>query len=533
MSAAAQKVDVSWRDFPTSWEAKIDKIKDWLSFCDNWHPTCTRAERLLLPLRLIDLAPGSDVSARLVSIHDIASTPPAYAALSYCWGTAQTLRTTRATVRRFLTSLPVNRVPPTISEAFTLTKQLGLRYIWVDALCIIQDDQDDWDHEAGNMHSIFAGSYLTFMATGAASAAGGLFAQQHRAFAERATYDRVFVEARTEDRQSVSIHICPVKKERSALRKRGWTLQEDVLSRRTIQISNSELIWRCRSGVFREIDSCDKMVDSLRVDGSTTKCIVNADEIWRSVLADYSGRHFSFPSDRLPALAGLVGFFQNLRRDECLLGLWRKTIPRDLMWRRIGVVAQHPLQPPPAQPLPTWSPLSCRQIIEFDAWINGTSKEQAKVWCVEVPKSGVSWVAKPWLSSLHSTSLVVRGPTRNLLLAEIVAIEGCNPPYFNVDAEILEDDICPLPWRCAVQWDVEEYRAPRLWKCLLLQKATVSGFALGGETFLILDAANEGTAPPCYRRVGIGSLGRHRHAASASTQIWKFDFDEQEEIALV
>lgn len=84
-----------------------------------------------------------------------------------------------------------------------------------------------------------------------------------------------------------------------------------------------------------------------------------------------------------------------------------------------------------------------------------------------------------------------------------------------------------------MQWDFEGHRPPQKWKCLLLQRKTVSGFALGGETFHVLEVANEAPSPICYRRIGIGSLGCHRNAALNDTQRWKFKLDEQEEISLV
>lgn len=531
-SLATQVCDPPWQEFPTSTLDRITRIREWLHWCDESHPACKTNVQWSLPKRLIDLMPAGDVSARLVLTQDIGSSQAVYAALSYCWGDAQMLKTNKTTMDRHLASLPMDRIPTTIADAFTITRGLGLRYIWVDALCILQDDQDEWNHEAGSMHDIFEGSHLTLLAAEADSAAGGLFAQGHRESVDKACYDRVFLDARIEDGRSLRIHICPVRSERTALRGRGWTLQEDFLSRRTVQLLNSELIWRCRCSRRQEIVPGDDPLKYSYGIHDPIQGTESPDETWRSLLADYSCRRLSFPGDRLPALTGLVGFFQSLRQDECLLGLWQKSLARDLMWKRTDTVAERPLQPSAAQALPSWSPLSCRQSVEFDAWFPTESRAQLE-WCLETAKCDVVWNAKEWLSPLHSTSLTVRGPTRDLFLAEVTSIPDCNPPYFDVDEENIEESGDPLPWRCAVQWDSEGYRSPRKWRCILLQRKTVHGFELGGETFLVLDAADNVSSLPCYRRVGIGSLGRHRPIAPLGAQTWKFDLGEQEEIALV
>ncbi|RMY78464.1 hypothetical protein D0864_09275 [Hortaea werneckii] len=186
----ARAVDPPWHDFPTSTEARVNRIKEWLKVCDEWHPSCRLEGQSRVPRCLIDLLPEGHVTARLVQTQTIPSSHTVYTALSYCWGGARILKTTKATLDRHMRHLPMHEIPSTITDAFAITRRLGLRYIWVDALCIVQDDEDDWNGEVGNMHEIFAGSYLTLLAAEADSAAGGLFTQQPRDFSGRANYDQ-------------------------------------------------------------------------------------------------------------------------------------------------------------------------------------------------------------------------------------------------------------------------------------------------------------------------------------------------------
>ncbi len=114
---------------------------------------------------------------------------------------------------------------------------------------------------------------------------------------------------------------------------------------------------------------------------------------------------------------------------------------------------------------------------------------------------------------------MVDGSLQEIYLAEATEVAECNPPYFNIDDEERDNIDDPLPWRCAVQWDVEGYRPPQTWLCLLLERKLTRGYELGGETFLVLETVRAQK----YRRVGIGSLGRRRIPNGLAEQEWRFD----------
>ena len=250
-------------------------------------------------------------------------------------------------------------------------------------------------------------------------------------------------------------------------------------------------------------------------------------------MEDYTQRRLTLSRDRLPALAGLVNLYQIRRQDEPLLGLWRKSLHKDLMWKRSKVVSERPLDPELAQPLPSWSPLSCRQAIDFDAWGNRRADGQTEMWCLKICHCAVEWAGRPFVSAMTSTSLTINAPVRETYLCEATQITGCNPPYFNVDNEEVDIRQDPLPWRCAVQWDVEAYRPPQTWLCILVKRRAIRGYELGGETFLIVKLVGSGDAHPRYCRVGIGSLGRSRGEASSLKQQWKFDLNRRRTISLI
>jgi hypothetical protein len=101
-----------------------------------------------------------------------------YAALSYCWGGSSVLITTRATCTDRLAGINFGHLPKTIQEGVVITQNLGIRYLWVDSLCIVQDDADDCAGEAAKMKSVYANSLVTICAERVDDSEGGCFLPQ-------------------------------------------------------------------------------------------------------------------------------------------------------------------------------------------------------------------------------------------------------------------------------------------------------------------------------------------------------------------
>lgn len=101
-----------------------------------------------------------------------------YIALSYCWGGKQSLVTTTATAQEYTDGLPVSKIPRTILDAINLTNKLGLRFLWVDALCILQDDPEDVAREVSKMAQIYQEAWVTVSAACAKSVDEGFLQQQ-------------------------------------------------------------------------------------------------------------------------------------------------------------------------------------------------------------------------------------------------------------------------------------------------------------------------------------------------------------------
>ncbi len=128
-----------------------------------------------------------------------------------------------------------------------MTRALGIRYLWIDSICIIQRDPKDWETEAGRMESVFSSAYCTLAATSSNSSEDGfLHRRKPRNYAGLQTTGggRVYF-AENIDNFHTDV-------EQATLNTRGWVLQERALSRRTIHFASNQIYWECGKGVHCE-----------------------------------------------------------------------------------------------------------------------------------------------------------------------------------------------------------------------------------------------------------------------------------------
>ncbi|UPK91972.1 hypothetical protein LCI18_002907 [Fusarium solani-melongenae] len=323
--------------------------REWLGMCvraEGKHANCTKATVPLLPTRVI-LVGDDEVPPRLVIAEP--GQQAYYAALSHCWGGSTPTKTTTATVQDYTTSLPAD-LPKTFLDAIKVARVLGIPYLWIDSLCIIQDSAEDWQHEASRMAQVYANAYVTIFADAAPDSTSGFLDPP-----SRDATPRFNVPFKTQDLEEGVLHIrtrgflaeeLPFHtwttkggKGRSKLSTRGWVFQERLLSPRTLHFSRNEMAWECRS-----VCECECSATSLRT--LRTMSVIkhflypqnidasNVQASWRSdIVPAYTQLGLTFPTDKLPAIEGLARAAGKLRSDdEYVFGLWRNSIKADLMW---------------------------------------------------------------------------------------------------------------------------------------------------------------------------------------------------------
>ena len=319
-----------WFLNPSNSETAFDCIKSWLSNCTQSHTLCQR-KKSYLPTRVIDVGPpnGSQDPFLFESNGKIAT----YVALSYCWGVQRTFTTTPETLNARKAGFALTDLPKTQQDAVLASRKLGVRYLWVDALCIIQGDGADWQRESKMMGQVYRDALLVISALDASNSTAGLF------------YDRTTWLASGDMRNGVKGQMCIRENEElehrleaNSLSQRAWALQERFVATAVLHFARQRLCWECRTGSYFE-DGAQQMYhpflkgfdthSSLRFKKDTKVDV----EMWYAVVEDYSRRALTYSCDRLAAIAGLANEFEEQGWcKEYIAGLWKEDLLRGLLW---------------------------------------------------------------------------------------------------------------------------------------------------------------------------------------------------------
>jgi hypothetical protein len=257
-----------------------------------------------------------------------------------------------------------------------------MRYLWIDALCIIQDDKSDWEREAVKMGQVYENAFLTIATDAAKDPTRGILISRSTDLVsthvrnDRPTRDSKVMVFTLLDSQG---HACDIRVReplhhhdlvmpRSVyditypLMARGWTLQKRLLSRRTLHFTECEYVWECKTTLFCECGCISRefaglhgnhspkvgferamkeisigsasILDQAMAKYPQTKAITMA---WTLIIGGYSARQLTYSSDKLPAIAGMARKFSRLKsspeRRTYLAGLWLEDLPWLLCWR--------------------------------------------------------------------------------------------------------------------------------------------------------------------------------------------------------
>jgi hypothetical protein len=335
----------------------VEWIKKHLKFCESQHnagPAST-----FHPTRLLDLgADETGVDFRLVQT---SGREPGsllqYAALSYCWGpeqdAKQQLKTLSSNLQQHRERILFNAATRVIQDAVTAARALSIRYLWIDALCIIQDDTNDWRKESGQMGSIYANAYVTMCTLTSISCLEGFLTRPPPINIKFHSKLRPNVQGlyslrhqRSRDRLDyINMKKIPLYIEDHDLNcagnwsKRAWTLQEQHLSRRRLYFGHSRVYLHCSQEELSEpLDHCNpggKYNDSFRDQVLRYKRDRNIELLyhnWEVLIAGYVKRRAMHKTDVFPAISGLARIMAAELEDTYVAGLWKNDLPRGLLW---------------------------------------------------------------------------------------------------------------------------------------------------------------------------------------------------------
>ncbi|KAJ8114448.1 hypothetical protein OPT61_g3678 [Boeremia exigua] len=376
-------------------------IRNWLGECVDEHSSgslCETPPSSGLPTRVVDVGDDNQ-SVKLINSN---GEKGGYICLSHCWGLAQIVTTTKATIDARKLGIPWDLLSKTFQDAISMTRMLGFRYIWIDSLCIVQDDASDWERESAQMASVYSNGYLTLAGTRSANGNGGLFSERDDVEVSGMTpLDEAYY---VYFRQRIDHHIEMIDDsviEHYPLLTRAWVYQERMLSTRVVHFGHFELFFECRSGIECECGfiSCEEgspeiekplvkiefaqALSELKLWGMDIDTAYYAARVWRTVVASYTVLSLTKSTDRLPALGGLASHMAAVRQASYLAGLWKDSLNDDLLWGAYYEAETTTRKPRPSPRIaPTWSWASTAHYVDyndtilFSSFEIGTEREQ-------------------------------------------------------------------------------------------------------------------------------------------------------------
>ena len=331
----------------------IAMIKKWQFTCRQSHQDCSQLA--YRPKRLLHIDGGEVSHLTLQACHE-RSMPnvPEYAALSYMWGGPQRFLTLKDNIDVRTARIEFEDLPRTLRDAVFVCRAIGMQWLWVDVLCIVQDDPQDKLEQIKTMGEVFQSATLTIVA---ATSLGSDEDFLSDTFANATLPFQRFRYATSSGREgSVCLSTMQLDKPRFPIETRGWTMQERLLSTRLLFFHLGRVDWVCRESHLFAGSSSSYSVNL--IDESLTRghlafnpfdpnrSNINSDveaqiRRWHELCTAFSGRKLSDPLDRLPALSGVA---KNFRLKfpgigDYVAGLWTTNLAQQLLWK-INLKAQ-------------------------------------------------------------------------------------------------------------------------------------------------------------------------------------------------
>lgn len=326
-------------------------MKQTLEACEKTHSHDV-FDHAYIPERIIDVRPEvARLTLREDHIQSHRASTLKYAALSYCWGSGENQATTTvATLSGRQAGITETELPLAIRDAIKVTRSLSIPFLWVDALCILQDDPSDWERHCTEMHNIYGSAQVALCAANSRSCDKGFVRQSGRII-------RIPFQSRQAPEIEGSFLIqhngLPERFDftlgagtlfldtfSSRWGSRGWVFQEKVLSTRRLVFGAHDLYFLCseshqRRGQAAITHGYDHHIGKSAIEGDPNVIYGN----WDRIIQDYSHYQtssFTHATDILPALSGLAQLFHGPLKDDFYAGHWGRNLHRSLLWTAGG-----------------------------------------------------------------------------------------------------------------------------------------------------------------------------------------------------
>lgn len=269
-----------------------------------------------------------------------------YAVLSYCWGesASSALTTTMDNLSTHLKKIPLTKMPAACRDAILVTRALGLKWLWIDAFCIIQGNNADWHNEAAEMAGVYGNAFVTIIPLRSLSSHDG-FLDQLKMSAEAKVPFKSSIDPSVEG--YYTLRVSPDEQDihdtlerelcASKWQSRGWTYQEDAMSLRKLYFGETDIYFRCGSQRTIACQTTARMPSGLDGEswlleerGETTTIAYKSS--WYKSVEHFSARDLTFKTDALPAISAIAKMHCNGIQEDYQCGLWRSDFHNGVLW---------------------------------------------------------------------------------------------------------------------------------------------------------------------------------------------------------
>jgi hypothetical protein len=351
-----------------------------------------------LPKRII-IVPIDDEFPRL---HDTGDEIGSFVALTHCWGKTPMTKLLQELEAAWHHGIDPSSLSQNFQDALRITKLLGYRYLWIDALCIVQDSTEDWQEQAPKMAEVYSNANLVLSAAFASDSTEGFLGYRPSVVTPNLGLEpsysviKAFLVEGPNEMSATMEHIYKSIIDMSPLNSRGWCAQERMMATRVLHYTPYGMIWECSRAYWPEVETPQVSMEDLYRNGGNTNMLTSAEhdienyinawlrkkqqgqyycpsntetdtdaalQAWTRCVCEYASRDLTKGSDKLPAIAALAEIFSDALGDY-LGGIWTKSLQRSLSWTLTWTPAG--VKFPDTYRAPSWSWASLDGPIEYN-----------------------------------------------------------------------------------------------------------------------------------------------------------------------
>ncbi|KAL9038479.1 MAG: hypothetical protein Q9180_003110 [Flavoplaca navasiana] len=473
--------------------------RQWLHECIEGHPSCRRERGSItsneLPTRLIDVGSLNEPVKCRLSLPNRSFERCEYLALSHKWGGANILKLTKSNFKSMLKGIVIVDLPLTFQHAITITRNLGYQHLWIDSLCIIQDDPGDWAFECSTMSRVYSNSVLTIAALWGDDSHSGCFVERNPFVTEHCRigtwkHGNVIVRSGNQKRAQPLGLVEP-----APLLERAWVLQERFLSPRTLFYGPWELYWECGERTTNEskpenttvwqgdtlktrfrhmsgmnsissktssLESTGKRIQNswrhIRRDGWTvsrgkphkTPRLERDYDLWTEIRRVYWSSQLTHHSDTLVAISGVTNALEQRTGLHFLFGLCKEFLCSELLWQ---VQSANETSRSTLGPTWSWASVEKANLKSVYRFIDHSTTSTFHTWVdfIDGLKS-----TKP---SPHWNALHLRGPLLHASLKRdkygCLKVDNDRLPKYGYNLDIPLPDTVDVVFLAVVEWTVD------------------------------------------------------------------------------